>query len=114
MGAVYEATHRNGRRAAIKILHARYATDENIRKRFLREGYVANKIDHPGAVAILDDDLGADESPFLVMELTRGGVALGEALEEDGWLPGRRRDARDRGTAARRPWRGARAGDRAP
>jgi serine/threonine protein kinase len=72
MGTVYEATHRNGRRVAIKLLHARYALDRDIRKRFLREGYVANKIDHPGAVAILDDDVLHDGSPFLVMELLDG------------------------------------------
>jgi serine/threonine-protein kinase len=72
MGAVYAVTHRNGRRAAIKILHARFAADRDVRKRFMREGYVANKIDHPGAVAILDDDVLPDGSPFLVMELLDG------------------------------------------
>jgi len=35
MGAVYEATHRNGRRAAIKVLHTRFARDPEVRKRFL-------------------------------------------------------------------------------
>jgi len=72
MGAVYVATHRNGRRAAIKILHTRFARDPEVRKRFLREGYVANKIGHPGAVAILDDDTAEDGSPYLVMELLDG------------------------------------------
>jgi eukaryotic-like serine/threonine-protein kinase len=72
MGAVYAATHRNGRRAAIKVLHARFGRDPEVRKRFLREGYVANKLDHPGAVAILDDDIAEDGSPYLVMELLDG------------------------------------------
>jgi serine/threonine-protein kinase len=92
MGAVFEATHRNGRRAAIKILHPHFASNSEVRQRFLREGYVANRIDHPGAVAILDDDTAEDGSPFLVMELLegeslsallnrRGGVLpVGEAL----------------------------------
>ena len=31
MGAVYEATHRNGRRAAIKVLHTRFARDPEVR-----------------------------------------------------------------------------------
>lgn len=79
MGAVYAATHRNGRRAALKVLHPQYARDPEVRKRFLREGYVANKIDHPGALAILDDDVAEDGSPFLVMELLEG-----ESLS--GWL----------------------------
>jgi serine/threonine-protein kinase len=72
MGAVFEATHRNGRRAAIKVLHKQYARDPEICRRFLREGYVANKIDHPGAVTILDDDTAEDGAPYLVMELLDG------------------------------------------
>ena len=72
MGAVYEVTHRNGRRAAVKVLHTRFARDPEVRRRFLREGYVANKIGHPGAVAILDDDIAEDGSPYLVMELLEG------------------------------------------
>ncbi|WP_438018343.1 protein kinase [Sorangium sp. So ce315] len=72
MASVYAATHRNGSRAALKILHAEFARDDGIRERFLREGYVANKIDHPGRVAILDDDITEQDEPFLVMELLEG------------------------------------------
>ncbi|WP_437600823.1 protein kinase [Sorangium sp. So ce590] len=72
MASVYAATHRNGSRAALKILHAEFARDVGIRDRFLREGYVANKIDHPGRVAILDDDSTEQDEPFLVMELLDG------------------------------------------
>ncbi|WP_437815388.1 protein kinase domain-containing protein [Sorangium sp. So ce1078] len=72
MASVYAATHRNGSRAALKILHAEFARDVGIRDRFLREGYVANKIDHPGRVAILDDDITEQDEPFLVMELLDG------------------------------------------
>ena len=87
MGAVYEATHRNGRRAAIKILHQRFARDPEVRKRFLREGYVANKIGHPGAVAILDDDTAEDGSPYLVMELLEGESLAGWLQRVGGKLP---------------------------
>jgi serine/threonine-protein kinase len=87
MGAVYEATHRNGRRAALKVLHARFAKDPEVRKRFLREGYVANKIGHPGAVAILDDDTGEDGSPYLVMELLEGESLAGWLQRAGGRLP---------------------------
>jgi serine/threonine protein kinase len=72
MGAVYGATHRNGKQVAIKILHPEFATDGETRTRFLREGYVANKIGHPGAVSVLDDDTTEDGSVFLVMELLEG------------------------------------------
>lgn len=70
--AVYAATHRNGKRAAIKVLHPHYVADENLRSRFTREGYLANKIEHPGAVSVLDDDVADDGTVFLVMELLEG------------------------------------------
>jgi serine/threonine protein kinase len=87
MGAVYEVTHRNGRRAAIKVLHAHFAQDMEVRTRFLREGYVANKIDHPGALAILDDDIARDGSPFLVMELLDGEPLSASLARAGGTLP---------------------------
>jgi serine/threonine protein kinase len=72
MASVYAATHRNGSRAALKILHAEFSREPSIRERFLREGYVANRSDHPGRVAILDDDVTEHDEPFLVMELLEG------------------------------------------
>ena len=72
MAAVYEATHRNANRAAVKVLHEHLAAVPEIRTRFLREGYVANKLAHPGAVRVLDDDTDADGTVFLVMDLLDG------------------------------------------
>ncbi len=72
MAAVYASTHRNGSRMAIKMLHGEFAGDESVRGRFLREGYVANKVSHPGRVAIIDDDETDEGEPFLVMELLEG------------------------------------------
>lgn len=72
MATVYSATHRNGKRAAVKVLHPEAALAPTVKERFLREGYLANKVDHPGAVSILDDDVDADGTVFLVMELLDG------------------------------------------
>jgi eukaryotic-like serine/threonine-protein kinase len=72
MASVYAARHRNGSRVAIKIMHAEFAREEGVKKRFLREGYVANKVDHPGVVKIVDDDETELGEPFLVMELLEG------------------------------------------
>ncbi|HEY1557750.1 MAG TPA: protein kinase [Kofleriaceae bacterium] len=83
MAAVYAATHRNGKRFAIKILHAELAAREDIRRRFVREGYVANAVDHPGAVSVLDDDVGEDGAAFLVMELLTGS-ALDQLWKDQG------------------------------
>jgi serine/threonine protein kinase len=72
MASVYAATHRNQARVAIKLLHAEVAMDAEVNARFLREGYVANAVGHPGTVTVLDDDVSEDKAPFLVMELLIG------------------------------------------
>jgi len=80
MAAVYSARHRNGARAAIKILHPTLASVEEVRDRFLREGYAANRVEHKGAVQVLDDDVivgePEDGAPYLVMELLEGETLL--------------------------------------
>jgi len=72
MAAVYRATHRNGNRVAIKVLHPTLAVDPELRERFLREGYLANRVGHKNALTVLDDDELDDGTPFLVMELLEG------------------------------------------
>ena len=74
MAVVYAATHRNRKRFAVKVLHGELSARRDIRARFLREGYVANSVNHPGVVAVLDDDVDADGSAFLVMELLEGAT----------------------------------------
>jgi hypothetical protein len=72
MAAVYAASHRNGQRAALKILHVDFAREKTICERFLREAYVSNKVGHAACVAVLDDDQTEEGEPFLVMELLEG------------------------------------------
>src|SRR5580693_10701142 len=72
MATVYSATHRNGKAFAVKVLHADLSLRSDTRTRFLREGYLANRVNHPGAVAVLDDDVAEDGGAFLVMELVHG------------------------------------------
>jgi serine/threonine protein kinase len=73
MATVYRASHRNGARVAIKILHREIAEDEQLRARFLREGYIANRVEHEGVVKVLDDDVDeATGLAFIVMELLVG------------------------------------------
>jgi eukaryotic-like serine/threonine-protein kinase len=85
MATVYAATHRNKKHVAIKMLHPELSNRENIRTRFLREGYVANSVDHLGAVSVLDDDVAEDGSAFLVMELLHGS-AIDELAAREGRL----------------------------
>jgi eukaryotic-like serine/threonine-protein kinase len=87
MATVYAATHRNRKRAAIKMLHGVVSADPEVRARFLREGYVANSVGHPGAVAVDDDDATEDGAVFLVMELIEGESLLSRARRSGGRLP---------------------------
>jgi serine/threonine-protein kinase len=84
MAAVYAARHRNGARGAVKLLHPDLARHREVRERFLREGYAANRVDHPGAVKVLDDDVVATGpeagTAYLVMELLEG-QSMQERLE---------------------------------
>lgn len=72
MATVYASTHRNGMRGALKILHPQFSGDKELRARLRQEGYVANRVAHPGIVRVLDDDVTEDGLVFLVMELLSG------------------------------------------
>jgi len=77
MATVFAATHRNGMRGAVKVLHPAYAADESIRARMLREGALANTIRHPGIARIVDDDETEDGLVFLVMSRRRCRAGAG-------------------------------------
>jgi serine/threonine-protein kinase len=87
MAAVYAATHRNGKRVAVKMLHPEMSADADVRARFLREGYAANKVEHPGCVSVIDDDTSEDGQVYLVMEMLRGETLLSRAMKHGGRLP---------------------------
>jgi hypothetical protein len=86
MASVFRATHRNGNRVAIKMLHLELSLDSTIRRRFLREGYAGNSVDHRDVVRALDEDIAEDGSAFLVLELLEGET-LQELLDRGGPLP---------------------------
>src|SRR3984957_13003313 len=71
MASVFAATHRNGNRVAVKLLHPELMLNKEALVRFLREGYAANKVEHRGTVRVLDDD-NDNGAAFLVMELLEG------------------------------------------
>lgn len=72
MAAVYRATHRNGAIVAVKMLHRNLSDNEELRRRFVGEGYAANRIHHPAVVRVHDDDTDEDGTPFLVMDFVEG------------------------------------------
>ncbi|GAC1351177.1 MAG: hypothetical protein NVSMB1_01690 [Polyangiales bacterium] len=73
MGAVYEATplNRSDLRIALKILHAEMASMPAVVERFLAEGEVCRRLDHPGILRV--HEIGSDLlAPYLVMDLLEG------------------------------------------
>lgn len=75
--AVYAATHRNGHRAALKIIHLALCGDRTVCERFLQEAGIANAVKHRAVVPVRDDGMTDDGCPYLVLELLEG-----ETLEE--------------------------------
>ncbi|MBX3232366.1 MAG: protein kinase [Labilithrix sp.] len=72
MAVVYAARHRNGHRAAVKMLRPALSVSADVRARFVREGYAANRVPHEGVVRVFDDDVTDDGVVYLVMELLEG------------------------------------------
>ncbi|MEZ4446720.1 MAG: protein kinase [Polyangiaceae bacterium] len=86
MAAVYEAKHKIGRTAAIKVLHPEIAMEEQVRDRFEQEALAVNSIGHPGVVQVIDVDETEDGCPFLVMELLEGET-LADRVERSPDMP---------------------------
>lgn len=87
MAAVYAATHRNGRRAALKILHPALSAVPEVRERFFDEAYAANRVAHPGTAAVLDDGVCLDGALYLVMDLLEGENLEARLTRADRGLP---------------------------
>src|SRR5262249_19244525 len=56
--------------------------------RFVDEGYAANRVGHPGAVSVLDDDVAEDGCAFLVMDLLEGETLESRILRSGPMAPG--------------------------
>ncbi len=89
MADVWEATDTLlGRRVAVKILHAQFATDDNFIARFRREAQSAANLSHPNIVSIFD--WGEEGSLyFIVMELVEGKTLRDVIHDETGLMPRR-------------------------
>ncbi len=86
MADVYLAEDQElGRRVAVKMLHARYANDEQFVERFRREATHAAGLSHPNIVSIFDRG-ESDGSYYIVMEYVEGRT-LKELIRERGLCP---------------------------
>ena len=87
MGSVYEARHIDlEKRVALKTLSRGLAQTPLYVERFLREGRIAARLDHPHVVSVSDVGTTDDKTPFLVMALL-DGRDLASLLAERGALP---------------------------
>ncbi len=72
MGAVYEVERtRDGKKLALKVVTA--ALQAKQAARFAREAEIGARLQHENLVSIVDVGIAAGATPFLVMELVRGG-----------------------------------------
>jgi serine/threonine protein kinase len=94
MGSVYRAIHQNemianrqGGDVALKVMHAQYAQNPELRSRFEREATVCLKLEHPGIVRVYD--LLEDQGQLgLVMEMVDGkplSVIIGDEVGPIPW-----------------------------
>lgn len=78
MGAVYLGEHAFiGKRVAVKILHAEFADDEQVIKRFIQEAQAAAAIRHKGIIDVMDVGVSYAGDPYLVMEYLEGESLAG-------------------------------------
>src|ERR1700748_922758 len=87
MGKVYTATGQNGERAPIKLVKDDYARDETYRRRFYREARIAQTVQHPNVVPVVDT--GEHEGlPYMAQRYIEGpggvGMSLDDKLKRDG------------------------------
>jgi eukaryotic-like serine/threonine-protein kinase len=73
---------------ALKVLHPEFARLGDVRARFLREGYVANRVAHSGVARVIDDDDDDDgQTVYLVIELLKGETLDARSERLGGRLP---------------------------
>jgi serine/threonine-protein kinase len=84
MGMVYGATAPDGTRVALKLVKADYARDDTFRRRFSREARIAQTIENPHVVPVLDTG-EHDGLPYLTERFVEGG-SLHDKLTREGRL----------------------------
>jgi len=85
MGRVFRAIDGNGDEAAVKIVKADLARDRIFRRRFDREASIAQRVEHPHVVPVIDKG-EQDGLPYLAQVFVRGG-SLEERILREGKLP---------------------------
>ncbi|MEX0168895.1 serine/threonine-protein kinase [Streptomyces sp. LMG1-1-1.1] len=85
MGRVLLGAAHDGRLAAVKLVHARFASDADFRARFRREVAASRRVSGAYTAAVMDADADA-ELPWLASVFVTG-PSLGSVVREAGPLP---------------------------
>jgi serine/threonine protein kinase len=84
MGTVYRAVGADGEQVAFKLVKSELARDDVFRRRFDREGRIAQDVRHPNVVPVLDK--GEHEGvPYMVQRFVGNGT-LDDRIREQGTL----------------------------
>lgn len=87
MGHVYKALHLLFNEVrALKVMDPALVQQGDFVRRFLREAFVARRLQHPNAVRVDDVDQTDDGRPCIVMEFIDGRM-LRDVIEREGPLP---------------------------
>ncbi len=84
---VYRAKRPDGTVVALKMLHDYLCKSDEVCRRFKREAYVANILEHSGTVRVLDDGTTDDGVAYLVLEPLDGESVEERRLRFGGQLP---------------------------
>ncbi len=69
------------REVALKQIKPRYADDANSRARFIQEGEITGRLEHPGIVPVYGMGVYADGRPFYAMRFIQG-ASLADAIDK--------------------------------
>jgi serine/threonine protein kinase len=92
MGSVYLAEHPHiGKKVALKVLHAEFASNQEVVARFFNEARAVNDIGHPNIVDIVDYGVLSggphrDQMVYFIMEYL-GGRTLTQLIRQESPLP---------------------------
>ncbi len=77
LGVVYKARQLSmGRIVALKVLHERWVTDDEFRKRFLVEARLVGRLSHPNLIQVIDVGVNCRIGPKLLLTQVIQPVAI--------------------------------------
>ncbi len=81
-GVVHLGESPDGQKVAVKVLHARFAGDDDARRRFLREVAATRQVAPFCTARVIDVDM-ANDQPYIVSEYV-DGLSLDELVRHEG------------------------------